>query len=118
MILDSAGAERHRFEGFLPVDDYLAQLELGLAKLAFAHGEFGDAEKRFRALLERFPESEAAPEALYWAGVSKYKATDDSAALAETGEAFRSRYSETSWAKKSSVWVQESVGRGSRGSKQ
>lgn len=102
--LDPDGTERHRIEGFLPVDDFLAQLYLGLAHGAFHRQEFADAERRFREVVQRHPDSEAGAEALYWAGVSRYKATGDGAALAETGKAFTDRYQDTSWAKKASVW--------------
>ena len=44
------------------------------------------------------------PEALYWAGVSRYKGTNDPTALKDTARAFTERYQESSWAKKSSVW--------------
>jgi TolA-binding protein len=104
LVLDSSGEERHRIEGFLPTDDFIAQLLLGLAKSAFARGDFADAERRFREIVDKYPSTEAAPEALYWAGVSRYKATNDAAALAETTKAFKQRYQDTSWAKKASVW--------------
>jgi TolA-binding protein len=104
LVLDSSGEERHRIEGFLPTDDFIAQLLLGLAKSAFARGDFADAERRFREIVDKCPSTEAAPEALYWAGVSRYKATNDGAALAETAKAFKQRYQDTSWAKKASVW--------------
>jgi len=104
LIVDSGGHERHRIEGFLPADDFLAQLALGLAKSAFARGSFTEAEPLFRTIVEKYPNSDAAPEALYWAGVAKYKASGDPAALGETGRAFSTRYSDTSWAKKASVW--------------
>ena len=48
--------------------------------------------------------TDAAPEALYWAGVARYKATGDAAALSDTAGQFRQRYQESSWAKKASVW--------------
>jgi hypothetical protein len=51
-----------------------------------------------------YPDTEPAAQALYWAGVSRYKATKDGAALAETANAFAVRYTDTSWAKKASVW--------------
>jgi TolA-binding protein len=105
LILDSAGNERHRIEGFLPADDFLAQLELGAAHAAFARQDFADAEGRFRGLVERYPDSEAAAESLYWAGVSRYKATGDAAALKDTAHAFGERYSRSTWAKKASVWA-------------
>jgi TolA-binding protein len=105
LILDAAGQERHRIEGFLPADDFLAQLTLGAAHTAFARGDFPAAEKHFRTVLDKFGESEMAPEAQYWAGVSRYKATGDAAALKETARAFAERYTNTTWAKKASVWA-------------
>lgn len=45
-----------------------------------------------------------APEALYWAGVSKYKGTGDPGALQETAAHFKTRFTDSSWAKKASVW--------------
>jgi hypothetical protein len=41
---------------------------------------------------------------LYWAGVSRYKATGDASALRDTAREFGQRYTQSSWAKKSSVW--------------
>jgi hypothetical protein len=104
LIVDSQGKERHRIEGFLPADDFLAQLELGLGKLSFAHHDFTDAERRYRRVVDAYPETEAAPEAQYWAGVSLYKGKGDAAALKETARAFDERYQDTPWAKKASVW--------------
>jgi hypothetical protein len=105
LLVDSSGEERHRIEGFLPADDFVAQVELGHAKAAFSAGKFDDAETRYRSVVERYPITDAAPEALYWAGVSRYKRTNDAAALADTARAFRERYKDSSWAKKASVWA-------------
>ena len=62
------------------------------------------AESHFRLVVSEHPETETAAEALYWAGVSHYKATNAPAALAETAAEFRKRYQNTTWAKKASVW--------------
>jgi TolA-binding protein len=104
LVLDPAGAERHRFEGFLPADEFLGQLHLGLAHAAFAGERWGDAERGYRQAVEQFPGTEAAPEALYWAGVSRYKGNGDPAALKDTARLFKERYQGTNWAKKASVW--------------
>ena len=104
LLLDSGGEERHRIEGFLPADDLIAQLTLGLAHASFAAGRFDDAERRFRSVVETYPDSDCAAEALYWAGVSRYKGTDDASALNDTARQFRERYTGTPWAKKASVW--------------
>jgi hypothetical protein len=104
LIVDSERNERYRIEGFLPTPDFLAQLHLGLAHTGFKTGKFDDAEKRFRAIVDQFPDNPAAAEALYWAGVSRYKATGDASALGATAAAFKDRYSDTPWAKKASIW--------------
>jgi hypothetical protein len=107
--LDADGVERHRIEGFLPASDFVAQLMLGLARIAFTRQDWSEAERRFREVVERHPESEAAAEAQYWAGVARYKKSGDAAALAETAQAFADRYQDTSWAKKASVWAETKV---------
>lgn len=104
LMLDGSGEERHRIEGFLPADDFLAQLEFGLGRIAFSAKRFDDAEARFRRIVADHPASDAAPEALYWAGVARYKGTNDSAALAATAHAFETAYQDSPWAKKASVW--------------
>ena len=104
LLVDSSGTERHRIEGFLPADDFLSQLSLGAAKAAFARQDYGSAERLYREVIERYPATDAAPEAQYWTGVSRYRATNDAAALKDTATAFGDRYQESSWAKKASVW--------------
>ncbi len=105
LMLDSSGEERHRIEGFLPAEDFMAQLGLGLGRIHFSAGRFQDAEDQFREVVERHADGDAAPEALYWEGVSRYKRTNDPAALTRLGEAFEEAYRDTPWAKKASVWV-------------
>ena len=102
--LDADGVERHRIEGFLPADDFLGQLMLGRAQLSFKQADWADAERRFREVVTQLPKADAAAEALYWAGVSRYKASGDGAALQETAKAFESQYTESPWAKKASIW--------------
>jgi hypothetical protein len=104
LLIDDSGTERHRIEGFLPADDFLSQLALGTAKAAFARKDYPAAEQLYRDVVNAYATSDAAPEALYWAGVSKYRATNDPSALGETARAFAERYQDTAWAKKASVW--------------
>ena len=104
LVIDSKGQERHRIEGFLPADDFLAQLRLGAAHAKFAAGDFAASARLFEEVANASETSEAAPEAQYWAGVSRYKATGDASALNETARRFTERFQDTSWAKKASVW--------------
>jgi TolA-binding protein len=110
LIVDASGQERHRIEGFLPADDFIAQLALGHAHAHFARGEFAEAARHFEAVLQRHAQSDAAPEARYWMGVSKYKETNDPAPLAETARDLQQRYAGSPWAKKASVWAPAEAG--------
>jgi len=98
------GEEMHRVEGFVEAPELLAQLTLGLGEGAFKSKRWKDAERHFREVVTQYPKSDTAAEALYWAGVSRYRATNDASALAETAAAFAKRYSDSTWAKKSSIW--------------
>lgn len=106
MILDPNGVERFRIEGYLPKDEFRAQLELGLARVSFMKKDWADAERRYTAVVEHYPNSKAAPEALYWKGVSHYKATNDHTVLGELPELFRQRYPDSTWALKTAAWVE------------
>jgi TolA-binding protein len=104
LILDPNGEERYRIEGYLPVDEFRAQLEMSLARVAFMSKDFADAERRYAAVLDRYPNTKAAPEALYWKGVSHYKVTNDHTILGELPEMFRQKYPDSIWAMKSVAW--------------
>ena len=104
LLLESDGTERHRIEGFLPTEDFLAELSLGLGKAAFARQEWEAAERRFTDVVERYPDAGAGPEAQYWAGVARYKRTNDPEALSSTARQFTTRYPDSEWAKRASVW--------------
>jgi uncharacterized protein YyaL (SSP411 family) len=104
LVLDPQGVERHRIEGFLASTEFLAQLELGLARSAFANQKFEAAEKQYRSLAKRGLEGDVAPEAIYWAGVSHYKASGDGTALGEAQKALEKQFPDSVWARKASVW--------------
>lgn len=104
LILDPNGEERYRIEGYLPVDEFRAQLEMALARVAFMSKDFADAERRYAAVLDHYPNTKAAPEALYWKGVSHYKVTNDHTVLGELPGMFRQKYPDSIWAMKSVAW--------------
>lgn len=108
IIAEPDGTERYRFEGYLPPDDFLAKLALGLAKASFSRGEFQEAQRRFSDLAGQYPNSEVAPEAVYWSSVSDYKMTGKADALQKAGQILHDRYPTSDWAKKASVWLDSS----------
>ena len=105
LITDGEGTEHHRLTGFLPREDFLAQISLGLAKAAFDQKKYAEAEQAFRQVVAQFPQSAAAPEAVYWAGVSAYKKSGTPDPLKAAGKELKEKYPNSEWAKKGSVWL-------------
>ena len=104
LIMDSDGKERWRIEGYLPKTEFRAHLELGLARVAFMHKQWPEAEQRYFEVAERYAETTAAPEAVYWRAVSHYKATNDHTVLGEVTEQLARKYAGTEWALKALPW--------------
>jgi outer membrane protein assembly factor BamD (BamD/ComL family) len=79
-------------------------LELALARVAFMSKNWAEAERRYSAVLDRYPNTHAAADALYWKGVSHYKATNDHTVLGELPEQFRQKYPNSIEALKTAAW--------------
>jgi len=105
LIMDSEGNERWRIEGYLPKTEFQAQLELGLARVDFMHKQWAAAEEKYTRVAELYPETVAAPEAIYWRGVSRYKATNDHTVLTPVAEELGNKYPGSQWELKASVWA-------------
>jgi outer membrane protein assembly factor BamD (BamD/ComL family) len=103
--MDSKGKERFRIEGYLPKSEFRAQLELGLARIAFTSKQWAEAEQKYAEVAERSPETKAAPEAVYWRGVSQYKGTNDHTVLGEVAKELKEKYPDSVLTQKSSVWL-------------
>jgi len=104
LILSPEGHEARRIEGYLPVDEFLGQLRLGLAFMAVNQKDFATAQRWFDEAASKSANTDAGPEALYWAGVSRYSASHKAEELRKTTQQFKDRYQNTSWAKRASIW--------------
>jgi len=104
LVLSPDGKEQYRIEGYLPVDEFLGQLHLALGFCAVSRKDWKAAEEHFQATVDDFPQTDAAPEGLYWAGVARYSASHDGAELRKLGQQFKTRYHSSSWAKRASIW--------------
>lgn len=105
LLLDSEGRERFRIEGYLPRDEFFARLLAGEARLAFMQKRWSEAERINKQIVERFSKSTAVPEAMYWAGVVRYKSTNDHSGLAPLASDLKAKYPENAWTKAASVWA-------------
>ena len=105
LMLDHDGKERWRLEGYLPKEEFRVNLEMGLARLAVMRKDWADAEKRYTAVLQNYPDSHYVPEAIYWQGVSRYSGTHDHMALGGVAQTFTDKYQNTLTALKSRPWL-------------
>ena len=104
VTLDPDGKEHHRTVGFLPPEDFVPSVMLGIAKARFDHEEFNEAAGVLDRLLAVYPRSEAAPEAIYYQGLSRFKQTADPKALKGAYEKLQSEYPSSEWTERTSPY--------------
>ena len=83
----------------------MAQLILGKGKAAFDQDRFEQAIQCFQEILVRHPRADAAPEAQYLLGVTKYKASHDPKELKLGLEVLQRDYPGSEWTKKAQVYA-------------
>jgi hypothetical protein len=98
VVLDHRLAEVRRFIGYLPPDDFVAQLEVGRALVALYHQRPREALEVLEGVTGRLAHTHAAPEAQYWAGVAAYRAGGGLAALTPLWERIGERWPDSEWA--------------------
>lgn len=106
LVLDSEGEEHHRVVGYVPDDDLLAHLELGLGKIAFDRDRYAEAGSHFQAVVDRYPEAGATPEAVFLHGVAGYWKTHDPKSLRRIYDTLSARYPQSEWARRSRPYAQ------------
>jgi tetratricopeptide (TPR) repeat protein len=103
VVGDEAGKPHYRMEGFLPAEDFLGQLALGLGRFRFNREEFPKAIHHFEEVSSRHRGTEAGAQALYWLGVANYKQTKDPAKLRPNWDKLIKEYPNSEWAKRANV---------------
>ncbi len=104
IVMDPEGAERWRIEGYLPKNEFRAQLEMALGRLAVMRKDWPAAEKRFTQVAEKYADTSVGAEALYWRNVSRYSQSHNAEPLQSVAKELNERYPDSVWTKKASVW--------------
>ena|SRR6266540_1394926 len=105
LVLDYFGKEHLRSVGFLPPEELIPTLLLGMGKVDLETNDFPDAISHFDELLTQYPRSFVAPEALYLRGVSMYKSSHDAKPLKEAYEMLNRDYPGSEWAKRAQPYT-------------
>lgn len=101
VVMDADLTEHYRSVGYLPVEDFWAQLVLARGRVAFDLGQYEQAAALFSQVVSQFPSTEAAPEAQYFLGVAGYKGGSVDKLLA-AWKLLMEKYPQSDWSKKAS----------------
>ena len=104
IVLDGEGKEHHRIVGFLPPDEFIPALLLGVGKTAFDADELDRALADFDKIVTAYPRSAAAPEAMYLRGVVQFKKSHQAESLKEAFEQLKRDYPASEWAKRATPY--------------
>ncbi|HWI41340.1 MAG TPA: tetratricopeptide repeat protein [Verrucomicrobiae bacterium] len=100
LVLCPDGSEHYRSVGFLPPDELVPSLMLGIARAYFEGGRSEQSLNMLERLLARHPRSAAAPEAVFLQGVVGYKTSHDAAALKGAHRRLQTEYPQSEWTKR------------------
>ena len=100
VVLDLYGKEYQRTLGFLPPNDLVPSLLLGIGKVAFESGQYSESVIQFNTLLNGHPTSAFAPEAVYLRGVARYKSSHTPGALKECYQQLLAQYPDSDWTRR------------------
>ncbi|HSO19387.1 MAG TPA: hypothetical protein VLT88_08025 [Desulfosarcina sp.] len=90
-------------EGWLPPAEFAAMLHCGRGHYDLHTKRFEQAVNSFQRVFDDFPQSEFAPEALYYAAVGKYLSSHEADRLMEGWDRLQRRYPTSAWAHRTRV---------------
>ncbi len=100
LILDKEGKEHYRTVGFFSPEELIPSLGLGIGHQYSNNGKFNEAINFYESLLDGFPESDAAPEAVFQKGVALYKRDNDPKPLKYAYEYLQNNYPKSEWTRR------------------
>ncbi|MFH1060685.1 MAG: tetratricopeptide repeat protein [Pseudomonadota bacterium] len=97
-VCDPYGHPHHRIVGFLPAPEFIPHLLLGKGKMLFGHRRFNDALAALERVLGDWPQSFAAPQAVYHRAICRYRTTGDKHHLKIGHQIIKAEYPDSEWA--------------------
>jgi hypothetical protein len=100
VVLDLYGTEHQKTLGYIPPEELVASLLLGISKAALANGQYNEAVLQINTLLNGYPNSACAPEAVYLRGVARYRSSHEAAALKDSYRQLSGDYPNSEWTRR------------------
>ena len=99
VVLDGEGREHYRAVGFFTPDDLIASFMVGKGHWYLDTEQFPEAQAMFEEVMANYPDNEAAAEAIFFKGVTRYKMTHDPKNLREAYDTLMEKYPQSMWAR-------------------
>jgi len=100
ITVNGEGKEHHRAVGFLPPEELIPAVLLGVGKVHFDADRIDKAEQYFDQIVEKYPRSESTAEAIYLKGICQYKSTHSAKPLKMAYERLQADYPASIWTKR------------------
>jgi len=100
VTLDLEGNEHYRTVGFLPPEELIPSLVLGIGIMHFERGEFDQAIAAFDRLLKEHSKSDQAAQGIFFRGVALYKSRKDPKPLREAYDRLSAEYPGSPWTRR------------------
>lgn len=100
ITVNAVGQEHHRTVGFLPPEELIPSVLLGVGKLHFDAERIEKALEFFDQIVEKYPRSDSTAEAIYLKGVCHYKSTHNAKPLKMAYERLQADYPTSIWTKR------------------
>jgi hypothetical protein len=104
IVLDADGNEVHRVVGFLPPEEFIPTFMVAKGTWYFNAEQHSEAQGMFDAARRDYPDSDAAAEAVFFLGVSRYKMTHDPKPLREAYETLVAKFPGSEWTKRAAPY--------------
>jgi hypothetical protein len=103
VVADDQGKVHYRMEGYLPAEDFVAELSLGIGKYWLNRKQLAQARERFEEVIRRHAGTDQGAQALYWLGVTQYKLSHDPAQLRPSWQRLDQEYPKSEWTKRTHI---------------
>ena len=104
LIQDSGGRVHRKLVGYIPADDFLAQLKFSKGIVFFEKERHEEAAKWFRKVIEEYPNAGVTPETIYFLCVAEYKKTHEASALRRAYDTLLEKYPQSEWARRAQAY--------------
>ncbi|MEW5914033.1 MAG: hypothetical protein AB1814_15860 [Thermodesulfobacteriota bacterium] len=98
VVLNAAEKVAHMATGWMSPAEFVPWVMMGLAKASLIEKDWGAVKRHGQEIIDQYPGSFAAPQAVYYCGVSSFRVDHDAKHLKELLATLQKDYPKSEWA--------------------